>query len=287
MNVARIAPAALALALAWSAGASVGTPAARAGDGLPSFLLRADHPDMSAAFAERASSAEEWADAVDRAGFDFLCLGETHSAWHRAFYADWILPRLRLDRLLIEESPAFAEEALSRRRAGEDPVMLGAPFGRILDAALLRNPEARVEGIEMTREQDLMISQEALSGRGRMTRDGFIGLNALRAIERGGRSVAVYGALHCARATDGLGFDPPFFRLLANELSPRGLRVANAKIVAPGEAPVLRAILSRYGLLRDRPIALSSLGDFAPALYNYRLELMSLFQSYDALLIAP
>lgn len=269
-----------------------GLPAATAHasvyDGVPEYLLRADHEDMKAAFTARAQSIPAWVEGLAVAQINLLCLGETHSEWHRSFYAERVLPLLRFDRFLLEETPPALDVILRRFRAGEPVQLLGAPIGPVLAAATIRNPGVQFYGVESTQEQNLRVTRENSElGRGRLTRDAFIGLNTLAAIEPSGVAVALFGHSHCSRTSDGLGFDVPFFQLLDKKLASDGVRLTNVRLITNRDSMALRAVLQRYGILDRDPVALTRLRSMPPESYNYRLDFMALFSSFDTLLIAP
>ena len=279
---------ALLSATAMAAGANA-YDAADPYEGVPAELLKSDHQDFRAALMAGAMRIDEWVDSVNSAKLDFICLGETHVDEHRSFFASAIFPRLSADELLLEETQPAVDEIARGALGGGEPSLLGAPIGPALRAWAARNPSADLVGIEQTGEQAKRVTFEQMHlKREKLSRDSFIAKNVLLAWKRNSRVVALIGSAHCSRLSEGLGFDVPFFRLLQSEFGERGARVVNARYVAPGREPVLRAFLSLSNIaVGEGGLALTRLASIPASAYNFRADLQNLFQAYDVLLVAP
>jgi hypothetical protein len=256
--------------------------------GLPEFLLQADHEDLSRELRPRARTLAQWRQALNADDFALLCLGESHTEESRSFFAAEAFSELRFDQLLLEESQSVVDAVIADARAGRPAALLGAPIDAILRATIAANPRARIDGIEATAEQALREQKEELElRRSRLSRDGFIGLNALAAIKPGTKAVALIGQLHCALSSESLGFAAPFFRLVQPAFAARGARLRNARAIHRADAPALFAVLERYGLWRGEAMALVDLRSLDPRAYGFRADFARWFESFDQLLLLP
>jgi hypothetical protein len=258
--------------------------------GVPGFLLKADHTDMKATFTPKVKSLKQWQEGLDRDGFDFLCLGETHSESYRQFLMTSFFEGVRFDHLLLEEPEEKAAETVRRVMAGEDVDILGAPISPLIREALELNPNLRFTGIESDQRQSHRANLETIGlGRQKLSREAFIGINLMKAWRKGERTVALYGSLHCGLLNEGLGLDSPVYRLIQPEIRARKARAHNVKVVRAEDVKVLLALLTRYELYKpgQGPVVLTGLKSIPPAAYNHHVDMFRLFSNFDTVIVRP
>jgi hypothetical protein len=258
--------------------------------GVPAFLLKADHTDMKAVFAGKVKTLPQWHESLNQDGFDLVCLGETHSESFRQFLTTSFFSGVRFDHLLLEEKENKVPDLVSRVKSGEEASMLGAPIAALLRESFALNPALKVTGIESDQKQTHRATLETIGlGRQKLSREAFIGLNLMNAWKKGERTVALYGSLHCGLLNEGLGLDSPFYRLIQPEIRARKASAHNVKVVRAEDVRVLLALLTRYEFYKtgQGPVVLTGLRSIPPAAYNHHADLFRLFSSFDTVIIRP
>jgi|GEM_PF-6517824 len=247
---------------------------------LPEAFYVADTTDFQAELKKHVLSVPAWAAELQKSGFDFLCLGESHYSEFRELYGSLVFKHLPVNHLAIEATPEEAKKVTDDFRQNGKVELLGGDFSPVLKAL---QPEAQVRGIEPTKEDDLERLNESIKlKRNRITRDGFLARNAAALIEKA-PLVAVYGALHCAAESNGLGFATPFFRILKN-LNP-GKKLVSVLLVPENDRKnILRIFADSFGFTKT-DIVIKDARRMDPKLYNYRTDLKQIFRSYDVILL--
>lgn len=222
-------------------------------------------------------SLDAWIERLNTAGPALLCLGETHYTDFRHALSRDIFSKLRFDKLFLEALPGEVDEIISRVDAGEQSVnLLGADIAKVIRTARTVNPGLKFAGIEETKEQERLGRKEPW-----LKRDSFIAKNLLGGMIPGGRHVALYGSLHCARNDLGLGGSRPFYRHLEDSLGSENMRsvvVARSGAWA-NQFSVFMQILGLSG--ESFVIPDTSLID--PADYDYNWNLRKLFDNYTTI----
>ncbi|MBE9181211.1 hypothetical protein IQ268_21860 [Oculatella sp. LEGE 06141] len=251
-----------------------------------SFWL-ADHLDLQAALIENQVTVADWLQQINQSNIQFLCLGETHNESFRQFLAQTIFPQLDVNQLLLEADADQANELLANASSGTNPIrLLGADIGLVIRAAKTRNPNVQIVGIDETDQQTAWRNQEqANSDRRRLSRDGFIAQNIQEGWRSDQRHVALYGANHCAAHDLGLGNARPFFRQVAGVVVPRE-QSKSVLVVSSAQSNPLTIAIQR-ATLNNQAFVIPNTQAIAPALYNYRWDLKSFFDNYDAIVYFP
>jgi hypothetical protein len=137
---------------------------------------------------------DEWLDSLPAADYSLLCIGEDHEESTRRFLAERLFPRLDIEALYLEATPAELEDIAERIASGEPRVpLLDADIGAVIRAARRRNPAVLVYGIEETREQESAREREDRKA----FRDQSIATNFFRSYTPRARALILYGAHHC------------------------------------------------------------------------------------------
>ncbi|MBI3548007.1 MAG: hypothetical protein HY078_03035 [Elusimicrobia bacterium] len=242
----------------------------------PSFRS-ATKEEFRRAIAANKIPLEDWAASAWSSGTDFWCLGERHDDRFRSAYARRVFTRLAMDELLLEAEPEEARALVRRVDAGEARVEhLSADIAEALRAARARNPGLAIRGVEPTRAQS-----HASNPAGRAEREALIASNIVQG-RPGLRRAALYGALHCSKNSQSIGFERPFFRHLLG--SERGARARSAAVVFAGDFKNLFSLYMKELELDGESWAIADTSRIDPASYNYLWELRVLLDNYDAVL---
>ena len=246
---------------------------------------------MEQAFTERVMPLGTWISQLNSQGYDLLCLGETHNDYYRELYSTKVFSTLEADVLAVESNQVNATLMMEEYYANSTSELkvTGAPYRIVLDSFLKTNTEGEVIGVEPSDQQtnDATLAQmqgfeEAAFTR--PSRDSFIATNIAPNLETSNlRTVALYGSSHCTYFENGLGFDTPFMRFLMNEYGDQK-RILSLHILEPEEEHLLKIYLKGFGLLEDgTDQVLINTRSIDPAVYNYRVELYVILQSYDVI----
>jgi hypothetical protein len=156
---------------------------------------RAERTAVLAALRELIQPLDGWMAELHRAGFGFLCIGESHQDNYRRFLGEEFFPRYQLDTLFIEARELPARLIGLRTDIGEEEVdLLDADIARIIRAVQAQNGGVAIYGIEESREQ---LSDRRRGGHG--SRDSSILENVKANYRPGRRTAALLGALHCTQ----------------------------------------------------------------------------------------
>ena len=155
-------------------------------------------------------TVERWLDALEARPPGFLCIGESHQDSYRDFLARRFFSAYTVDRLYLETTDGAVPWLALRSDLGEREVdLLRADIAEVIRAAVERNPETEIRGVEETAAQ-----RRARRAAGAGGRDDSIYRNVAGSYVAGERHAAILGALHC---TDGQGW---LFSQLGKEGSP-------------------------------------------------------------------
>jgi hypothetical protein len=247
----------------------------------------ADGQALHTALTDNQVSVERWLQDLNQSALEFLCLGETHNPAFRQFLAQAIFPQLDVDVLMLEADAPQAEELVSQVKEGRSPVtLLGVDIAAVLQAAQRRNPDVQIVGVDETDQQTAWKNlEQANSDRRYLSRDGFIAQNIRDAFQAEQQHVALYGANHCARHDLGLGNVVPMFRQVAGKVSEAD-RSQTVLILSSGQSNPLTIAFQRANL-SDRAFVIPDTQAIDPAVYNYRWDLKSFFDNYDAIVYFP
>ncbi|MGD9308481.1 MAG: hypothetical protein PVG51_05045 [Desulfosarcina sp.] len=168
-------------------------------------------------------SLGQWITQFNRSDCQILCIGELHEEPTRNFLADAFFTKVKADTLLLEATPEKLERCIKRMEAGREYYpLLQADIMRPLRAAIKRNPDIQISGIEETDEQ------QKDSGGLSNSRDRHIARNFWDSFQPGKRNIILFGALHCKNESNWL------FQNLHNQ-APLPLKDRMLNIVVLGE----------------------------------------------------
>ncbi len=246
---------------------------------------------MEQAFTERVMPLETWVSQLNSQGYELLCLGETHNDYYRELYSTKVFSLLQADVLAVESNQEKASLMMDKYHSDSTSELkvTGAPYRIVLNSFLSTNPEGEVMGVEPSDQQTSEATLAQMQGVEeaaftRPSRDSFIATNIAPNLEISDlRTVALYGSSHCTYFENGLGFDTPFMRFLMTEYGDQN-RILNLHILEPEEEHLLKIYLKGFGLLEDgTDQVLVNTRSIDPAVYNYRIELYVILQSYDVI----
>src|SRR5690606_22054147 len=194
---------------------------------------------------------------------------------------------LPLDHLLLEASQHQVEELVALDQQGVEVSLLGAPLSDLLRVVRSTSPSALIWGVEMSSEQKAFSN---LNPQKALARDGWIASNILKNYQVGGKTVALYGASHCAKSNVDSGWMRPFYSMLREAL-PVSEKMLSAKVIVAGghvkyPLPTEQTLLLylKETHLDGTSFVLPRLKDISKNSYNSKVEFLSLFESYDALI---
>jgi hypothetical protein len=251
----------------------------------------ADTLDLRDELTRQGLPLADWIDQVNRSDVTFICLGESHTNAMRSFLADQLLPLLDIDVLMIEAEAAKAEQivdpAAAQVTAREATTrLLGADIAAVMRSVRARNPQVQIVGVDETDQQKRWRNLEQVqSPQRRLSRDGFIAQNIAQAFQPHRRTVALFGANHCATHDLGLGNARPFFRHLAGVLAPRS-QMKSLLLVPSAPLSPLSIALGRSNL-PALPWVIPDNQAIRPESYNYRWDLTTPLTNFDALVYFP
>jgi hypothetical protein len=244
-----------------------------------------DRTDLQAELASQQRSLSDWVETVNRSPLQFLCLGEMHTPVYRQFLAETLMPQLQMDGLMLETDAAQAEELVAKVNAGRAALLLGVDITGVIQAAQARNSNLQVIGIDQTRQQVAWRNlEQARSPRRRLSRDGFMAQNIREQLQPDRRYVALLGANHCAAYDLGLGNVRPLYRQLTQFIPADQLQ--SVLLLAANQNNPLALTLQRLQLAQS-PFVLPAVRSIAPASYNFRWDLRTFFENYDAIVHFP
>lgn len=251
-------------------------------------FLKFDHVDLKEALKNKVLSPALWQQKINESVWDFLCVGEKHDQKIRDLISLNILEDLKIDHLLLETQGDTIPTLLSDYAQTGSAQLLGAPLTSILKTVYKTNPEIKISGVEQTSAQAFLKTQETIKfQRGKLSREAFIAQNIVDSFQKGEKTLALYGALHCSFLNEGLGLDTPFFLLMGSYFKTQGLKTSNIKIIQAADHRVLTALLRQYGYLKREPIILTELQSLDPRYYNYQVDLFKLFKGFENIVLIP
>jgi hypothetical protein len=251
-------------------------------------LLKSDHDDLKEAFKNRVISPSAWQSKMNDSSWDVLCLGETHNQQTREAISTNILNNLNIDHLMLETQAESVDPLLQEYRQVGSVQLLGAPLTDVLNTVYESNPDVKISGVERSQKQAFLVTQESIKfQRGKLSREAFIAQNIIDRFVKGEKTLALYGALHCSNLNEGLGFNTPFYQLMAPFYQSQDLKTLNIKIIRAQDHHVLSAYLRQYGYFNREPIILTDLQSFDPQFYNYQIDLYKLFKAFDTVVLIP
>lgn len=252
---------------------------------LEETLWIADRADLQSELAAQQRSLSDWVEAINRSPLQLLCLGEMHIPVYRQFLADTLMPQLQIDVLMLETDQTKAEELVANVNAGRPALLLGAEITAVIQAAQTRNPNLQIVGIDETRQQVAWRNlEQARSPRRRLSRDGFMAQNIRQRLQPNQRYVALLGASHCAAYDLGLGGVRPLYRQLTQFIPADQLH--SVLLLSATQTNPLTLTLQRLQLAQSL-FVLPAVRSIAPETYNFRWDLRSFFENYDAIVHFP
>ena len=164
-----------------------------------SQLPPAEQTAIKASLESNLVSLDQWVTQHARSNCQILCIGELHEEATRDFLAEQFFAKIRADTLLLEATPEELQRVIKRMEAGRDYYpLLHADIMRPLRAAIERNPDIRIRGIEETDVQ-----QKDSRGPSN-ARDRHIARNFWASYQPGKRNIILFGALHCTNESSWL-----------------------------------------------------------------------------------
>ena len=164
-----------------------------------SQLPPAEQTAIKASLESNLVSLDQWITQYARSNCQILCIGELHEEATRDFLAEKFFAKVRADTLLLEATPEELQRVIKRMEAGRDYFpLLHADIMRTLRAAIERNPDIRIRGIEETD-----IQQKEPKGSSN-SRDRHIARNFWDSYQPGKRNIILFGALHCTNESSWL-----------------------------------------------------------------------------------
>ncbi len=242
----------------------------------------------------RAVALDVWVDKTNSEGFDFLCLGESHTDFFRSFYSEKVFSKLKLNALALEalQSPVdLAVVNYVEKRLSTPNIVTGVDVNPVLEQVVLNNGDAvTFFGVERTREEAALITKAQIDQFGInksdtiINRETFIASHIEEIFDQGfDRVAALYGSKHCAKfSTENFGFTTPFYRLLFDKYDKKMKSIFVVK--KSDRDNILRIYASEFGLL-DEDIVFENLDALNPEDYNYNLMLKNIFETYDAVIL--
>ena len=144
-------------------------------------------------------TVEHWLGALEARPPGFLCVGESHQDSYRDFLARRLFSAYTVDLLFLEAAGSSVPWLELRSDLGERDIdLLRADIAEVIRAAIQRNPEVEIRGIEETASQ-----RRTRRAAGAGARDDSIYRNVAASYVPGKRHAAILGALHC---TSGQGW---------------------------------------------------------------------------------
>ena len=144
-------------------------------------------------------TVEHWLGALEARPPGFLCVGESHQDSYRDFLARRLFSAYTVDLLFLEAAGSSVPWLELRSDLGERDIdLLRADIAEVIRAAIERNPEVEIRGIEETASQ-----RRTRRAAGAGARDDSIYRNVAASYVPGKRHAAILGALHC---TSGQGW---------------------------------------------------------------------------------
>ena len=248
---------------------------------LSSEFYSKDDEDFRAELSMLTLPASKWISKLNRDGFDFLCLGETHDSDFRAHYAK-VLKGVSANVFAIEETAEKAQILFQAYREGKAVSLLTAPMNDVLNSVTSVNPAVTIVGVEPSESEKLESTRERMNGRARVNRDGFIASHISQLMTRSSRVVALYGSLHCADRNLGLGASDPFITALRRKYPGKNI-LCVLQIAAGDYRTVLRVFADSFKLATQQDMVIVGGKHLDPAIYNYRADIGNLLQSYDVI----
>jgi hypothetical protein len=250
---------------------------------LDSAFWIADAVDLRSQLLAKRISTADWVERINRSNTDFLCLGEMHTAEFRQFMAQNLFPQLNADILMLEASAVQVEELITQVNSSTNSVpLLSADMAAILRTAQSHNPNLQIVGVDQTEQQTAWMNLEQRnSDRKRLSRDGFIAQNIRDQLQSGKRHVALFGSTHCATHDLGLGNSRPFVRHLKGIV--RGDRLKSVLLISSTQNNPFTLMLKSLGL-DGESLVIPDTKAISPETYNFRWDIKSFFENYDALI---
>jgi len=178
-------------------------------------------------------SIEQWLTHLTRAEYQILCIGEFHEESTRQFLSEYFFAKMNTDVLMLEATPKKLKRIFKRMEAGRDYYpLLDADILNILRAAIDRNPDIRICGIEETDKQEKQQADHSNS------RDQSIAHNFWDSFQPGKRHIILFGALHCANESNWL-----YQNLCSQTSPPLKDRMLNVRVLAEHQNGPLEAFV--------------------------------------------
>ena len=253
---------------------------------LPEVFWQADRPAFKEAIQSRKISVQDWAQKITTDQTELVCLGETHSTRYRNLYRDNFFATFKFDVLFVEDTPEGVQQMLEAVENNDlEFQFLGAPIVPLLKQILSVNPSVKIVGIEETDAQEYHRNQDRIrTGSRRMSREGFIAMNAFKSFEPGKKHVMLYGALHCAHNDLGLNNNTSAFTLLQRALPET--KMTNVRIHFRDRATFLHTFMEIAGMPRRQTYLLNNTPSIEKVIYNHVWKLRTLFVNYDSIILS-
>jgi hypothetical protein len=243
---------------------------------LDSEFLNSTKGDFKEAVLKQKRSLSSWTESLEQESPSLICLGETHNAEFRKFYAENFFNSYTIDTLFLEAKPDQVIDLLKSVKAGEPDVeLLGADISAVLTAALNKNPKIKIYGVEPTVEQKKEITFDQTK---RLNREGFIAQNIMDKFITGEKHVMLYGANHCAINDLGLGGAIPAYRLLKNVLTEGSVR--SVKTIFHTNSDYFSANMSLIGI-EPETMVIKNANGIDPKAYKYVWKMKAILGNYQ------
>lgn len=222
--------------------------------------------------------ASQWLAWLDAEQFDFLCIGESHQENYRRYLSRHFFPNYGLDILFLEARLLPAKVMGVRAEIGEEDVaLLNADIADIIRAVRARNPDVRIVGVEESSGQ-LSDRKGVRTG----SRDQSLFDNVAENYERGRRSAALLGALHCTERWNWL-----YARLQRSQTDTQFSTLLNMRLMSESKDLLSREFSRFLSLIGypDGDYAIVETDRLDNSIHDWFLELTKHFASYSALIL--
>ena len=255
-------------------------------------FFQKDRIDFETTIKSKIITLDLWINNLNKNGYQFICLGESHLNEYRDFIANKILSQLKVNILAIEEDDEGTQLMWADSLAGKKVDHEGARIDHVLKAVNDRNPNADVIGVESTDAEDWTADKEVINlQRSRMNRDGFIAMHIDQILQQKNQYVlALYGAHHCSYNSDNFNLSIPFYRHIYN-VSENKNRMHNVLIIPSKQKSssfkrILDVLFQSWGLGKEI-VVIPDTSQIKPEDHNYNWQLMRLFSNYKTIIYFP
>lgn len=232
--------------------------------------------EITAHFQAATIPIADFASALNKQSYDFLCLGETHEDLYRNIYGQ-LIKDLQFANLALEATPEDIAVLQKDWTEKKTTLHIGVSLNPVMEAI-----EGR--GIPLTGVEETL-AQEALTYKDKhLSRDGFIAQNIIAAFDKAnGKTVALYGSTHCSFNNKGLGA-VPYFNFLSRSWT--GKKLINT-VVLLRKSPTVNPLIAYIdiGETPKRDVVVVDGNQLKPEDYNYNWEIRALFDNFRYVIV--